>query len=188
MAGCPDFPGTRAARHRGLDVVAARVRPHRDGIQDILHRSRPGGRRGGHDRPRIAAAARARRCRDRLPPTRLLQRVGPRLLASLPPEALATYLDDTSVSAITPYKLIRRPAVEAAIDLVRVNGFFLCGPGGRTRFPLRCRACSSVRRPRDRCLERRCMRRASTPRGDDRLSPSNLADASRRDIRLLNLA
>ena len=45
------------------------------------------------------------------------------LLAALSPEVLATYLDDTALSAITPHTLTRRPAVEAAVAVVRENGF-----------------------------------------------------------------
>lgn len=45
------------------------------------------------------------------------------LLAALPAEALAAYLDNTALVAITPNTLTRRTALEAAIAAVREAGF-----------------------------------------------------------------
>ena len=45
------------------------------------------------------------------------------LLAALPPDGLETYLDNTTLDAVTPSTVIERRAVEAAIASVREDGF-----------------------------------------------------------------
>ena len=97
------------------------------------------------------------------------------LLAALPADGLAAYLDRTPLTAVTSYTLTDRPAVAAAIASVQKTGFSLRGSGGRARLPVHRGAIATVRWLHRRRPQHRRPRGAGKPCGDDRASSANLA-------------